>query len=65
MYPAIFSHLQAYLGTTRDTEVYSGIIETYGTIIIHIRNSAQPLHIQPYHIQKPGLFTARGIFKSL
>ena len=65
MHSAIFSHVKAYLGTARDTEVYSGIIEAYGTIIIHIRNSAQPLHIQPYHIQKPGLFTARGIFKSL
>ena len=37
---AIFNHGQAYWGILRHIKVYSGIIEVYGVIIRHSRNSA-------------------------
>ena len=36
----IFSHVQGYCGTLGHIEAYLGIIEAYGAIIRHIRNSA-------------------------
>ena len=62
---AIFSYVQASLETLKHIQAYSGITKVYGAIIRHIRNSAQPMHIQPCHIQNPGSFRIRGIFKSL
>ena len=36
----IFSHVQAYCGTLRHIEAHSGINESYGALIRHIKNSA-------------------------
>ena len=60
----MFNHVQAYWGTLRHIEAYSSVIDGYGAIIRHVRNSALPLHI-PWHIQNHGLFRTGGIFKSL
>ena len=51
------NHVQAYWGMLRHTEAYSGITEAYGVIIGHIRNSAYPLHIQPFkHVRWSRIF---------
>ena len=39
----IFSHFQTYWGAKRHIQAYSGIIEGYGAIVTHIRNTAYPL----------------------